>query len=164
MKILNINYNQNKKTANAKNLLPHKRTQLKNSNLNHLIPQSQINQLVFCGNIMTNEPSNGFNAIPAFENELDFVNFKLINPLIKNDNKENIPNGIIIFGPTGSGKTCLADVILDEFEKNKIKIYKPKIFLSQNMTLDGIKNVFETAKLKYQQTGEYSAIKIPIDI
>lgn len=167
MKILKIDNTRclNNKAISSRETLPFGRSQRKNKHLNY--PSLQINQPAFLGNIVNNEPSKDFGSFNTYENELDFVRFKLINPLTKTNNKQgnsNLPNGVILFGPTGGGKTYFADVIMEELAKNGIKIVKPKVNFSQEKRFDKIRNSFKDAEQRYYQTGKYTAVKIPVDI
>ena len=167
MKILKIDNTQylNNKAVSLRETLSFGRSQRKNKQLN--CSSVQMNQPAFLGSIVNNEPSKDFGSFNTYENELDFVRFKLINPLIKTNNKQgnsNLPNGVILFGPTGGGKTYFADVIMEELAKNGIKIVKPKVNFSQEKRFDEIRNSFKDAEQRYYQTGKYTAVKIPVDI
>ena len=77
MKILKIDNTRclNNKAISSRETLPFGRSQRKNKHLNY--PSLQINQPAFLGNIVNNEPSKGFGSFNTYENELDFVCFKL---------------------------------------------------------------------------------------
>ena len=167
MKILKIDNTRylNNKAVSLRETLSFGRSQRKNKQLN--CSSVQMNQPAFLGSIVNNEPSKDFGSFNTYENELDFVCFKMINPLTKANNKQgnsNLPNGVILFGPTGGGKTYFTDVIMEELAKNGIKIVKPKVNFSQEKRFDEIRNSFKDAEQRYRQTGKYTVIRIPVDI
>lgn len=123
---------------------------------------------VFMGNIV-NSADAGLDGIFGYYEEKEFIQKCFIDTLLNanisnNPQKENIPNGIVFFGPSGGGKTFFSDKLSEELERKNIKVIKQKKYISKEKNDEEIKKAFQYAKKLHKQTDEYVALRLSTDI
>ncbi len=112
----------------------------------------------------------GLNAVQGYGIEKYKLAMDVIAPIIaKNTNRnlgysKQIPNGVILYGPTGGGKTYIADKVCEHMEYFGVPV--------ENVNLDGsnhsknvrsIQNAFLKAEENYKKTGKITVINFKED-
>ena len=113
----------------------------------------------------------GLNAVQGYGIEKYRLAMDLIAPVVAKSRdsylgyKAEIPNGVLLYGPTGGGKTYIADKVCEHLQYCGVKI--------KNVELDGnnhaknvrnIKEAFSQAEENYKETGKFTIINFPQDL
>lgn len=112
----------------------------------------------------------GLNAVMGYSQQKYRLAVDFITPLvaIEKDIKTNggrVPNGLLLYGPTGTGKTYIAEKTcehLRHFGVNVVNLtLKPD---DHEENAEQITDTFEKAKESYKETGKYTVINFTQDI
>ena len=97
----------------------------------------------------------GFERIKGYNKIKEFFNLKLIDP-IKN-NKNDIPNAILMYGPQGTGKTLFAEGLAYE---TGAKYVEMGISRNELRNLQSLSEIAVNAKQNFEKTGKRTLIQI----
>lgn len=112
----------------------------------------------------------GLNSVMGYGLEKYKLAVDFITPIVANEQKTfisggNVPNGLLMYGPPGSGKTYMAQKVCEHLEHFGIRV--ENISLSNykhDENLAKITDAFERGKERYKQTGKYTVINIVKDV
>lgn len=130
---------------------------------NNNLKKDRATMLSIIDNIKQQQANNaniGFNKIAGYESEKATLQNILINPIFeeKAGILTEIPNAILFFGPTGTGKTTFAKALGQEIQNGK----NPQIIDMSNPTINEIMNeinlITEKAKEHFKETQERTLI------
>lgn len=127
-------------------------------------------------NIASIRPSNdghekGLNAIQGYGLEKYELAMKVISPIIiaqkrpGEQTRNEVPNGLLLYGPGGSGKTYIADSVCEHLKHFDVDV-KEVVMDSDSHTENAqrIRKAFLEAEERFKKTGKYTVIKFPEDI
>lgn len=93
----------------------------------------------------------GFNNVAGMEKLKEYLRKHVINPLqgIEDDEFDlPKPNGLLLFGPSRTGKTHLAKALADELDMNFIKVSGADLFSSyQGKSITNTRDLFHKARM-----------------
>lgn len=121
--------------------------------------------------LKNNGNETGLNAIQGYGKEKYRLAVDFITPIVaKNNNKKlyedvEIPNGVLLYGPEGSGKNYIAEKSCEHLENFGIRIRDVKLTESDHeKNAEIIIDAFEQAKERFDQTGKRTIINFTQDI
>lgn len=106
----------------------------------------------------------GLNKIAGYETEKNFFQKVFINEVNNERHKldADVPNGILLFGPTGCGKTkmvhALAETLYPDFEKRKIYFKDIKTYEEPEQIFEQLEKVMEDAKENFKNENKRTLI------
>lgn len=145
------------------------------ANKNHLsFEQAKIYQENYLKTAMI-EPKGdgneiGLNAIMGYNSVKYKLAVDVITPLVAkekgvNTNGGRIPNGLLLYGPTGSGKTYMAEKTCEHLRHFGVNVVDLTLDSdSHEENAERIVDAFEKAKESYKETGKYTVINFTKDI
>lgn len=112
----------------------------------------------------------GLNAVMGYGQEKYKVAVDYITPIVANERKislfdKSVPNGMLLYGPPGSGKTYISQKTCEHLDYNGVNV--------ENVVLDPtdhkesakiIREAFDTAKARYERLGKYTVLNFVNDI
>ncbi len=110
----------------------------------------------------------GMNAVMGYEFEKYKLAMDVIVPVVNaqnGDTNAKVPNGVILYGPPGGGKTYIADKLgehLQYFHTNIEDIDFSESNHEENV--EKIVKAFTDAEENFKETGKYTLIRLPEDI
>lgn len=100
--------------------------------------------------------ATGLSKVVGYNQEKQFLINKIVTPIVKNQNNK-IPNLLILYGPKGTGKTFIAQSIIEETGCNVINIENS---LDTTVNYGLLNDALKQADEKFKRTGKRSFIKI----
>lgn len=111
----------------------------------------------------------GLNAVMGYKIEKYKLAVDVVAPIVRAQMKWGlfslVPNGVLLYGPSGSGKTYIADKLLEHMKYFGVK--NKEINFDEDNHEQNVSNIvqaFEEAKKHFEESGEYTVIKLPEDI
>lgn len=121
------------------------------------------------------EPTNdgnekGINAIMGYGLEKYNLAMQLLTPVIgaqnyqKEEARRMIPNGILLYGPGGSGKTYVANHVSEHLKEFGVNVVDFNFGLNHKKNAANLEKTFADAEKRFEETGKYTIIKFPQDL
>lgn len=98
----------------------------------------------------------GLGKIIGYEKEKNILTENVIKPILNND-VEQIPNLVLLYGPQGTGKSLLSKSIAELSQNTS---YEFSYTLDRNFDLENLKDIANKAKENYVNTGKHSIIRM----
>ena len=113
----------------------------------------------------------GINAIMGYGKEKYRLAMEVLSPIISAQNNGNeelrktIPNGILLYGPGGSGKTYMAEHLCEHLKEFGVNIKEFEFDINNHeQNCNNLRKVFIDAEENFKRTGKYTVIRFPQDI
>lgn len=113
----------------------------------------------------------GLNAIRGYNEEKYELAMKFISPVavaMANPNeqtKSEVPSGLLLYGPGGSGKTYIAQCLCEHMKKLGVETMDVMLDdKNHRKNAQNIRDAFEQAQYRYKKTGKYTIVKFPEDL
>lgn len=115
----------------------------------------------------------GLNAVKGYGVEKYLVASDFILPIILKQNyfgwyksdEANVMNGLLLYGPPGSGKTYISEKACEHLAHFNVAIKNIKLVgRNHEKNAEIIKDAFEEGKRNYMETGQYTVINFTQDI
>ena len=138
--------------------------------LNYISAERYHDDFLICAYIpATNDGHEiGLNAVMGYGVEKYKAAIDFILPLITKGKYEaypRIPNGMLLYGPPGGGKTYMAEKICEHVKYFGVNVIKVELKdRGHDRNAEKIKKAFEAGKEYYKRTGTPSVIYFPQDI
>lgn len=118
-----------------------------------------------------NGHEKGLNAIMGYGAEKYDIAMGVLSPVISAQNskdeqaKKLVPNGVLFYGPTGSGKTYMAEHISEHLREFGVdyKEFEFEIGQHEKNAIE-IRRLFKDAEKQFKETGKYTVIRFVEDI
>ncbi len=117
-----------------------------------------------------NGHEKGINAIMGYGIEKYNLAMDFLTPIISAQNtqdeqaKKVVPNGLLLYGPGGSGKTYIMDNLCDHLREFGVEVKEIIFDENHEKNANNIRKAFIEAEENFKNTGKYTIIKFPEDI